>query len=67
MEELPYNSEYSSALFVGENYQKKGGEDGMMDIVEIKVVDMILLLFNLALILIRLHMLEKRVKELEGR
>lgn len=39
----------------------------MMDIVEIKVIDMILLLFNLALILIRLHMLEKRVKELEGR
>ncbi len=39
----------------------------MMDIVEIKVVDMILLLFNLALILIRLHTLEKKVKELEGR
>ena len=39
----------------------------MMDIVEIKVIDMILLFFNLALILIRLHMLEKRVKELEGR
>lgn len=39
----------------------------MMDIVEIKVIDMILLFFNLALILIRLHMLEKRVKKLEGR
>ena len=39
----------------------------MMDIIEIKVVDMILLFFNLALILIRLHMLEKRVKGLEGR
>jgi hypothetical protein len=39
----------------------------MMDIVEIKVMDMILLFINLALILLRLHMLEKRVKELEGR
>ena len=26
MEEPPYNSGYSSALFVGENYQKKVGE-----------------------------------------
>ena len=40
---------------------------GMMGIVEIKVIDMILLFFNLALILIRLHTLEKKVKELEGR
>ena len=31
MEKPPYNSEYSFALFVGENYQKKGGEVGMMD------------------------------------
>lgn len=45
----------------------KVGEVGMMDIVEIKVVDMILLFINLALILLRLHMLEKKVKELEGR
>ena len=29
MEEPPYNSEYSSALFVGENYQKKVGEMGI--------------------------------------
>ena len=46
---------------------KKVGEVRMMDIVEIKVIDMILLFINLALILIRLHMLEKRVKELKGR
>lgn len=39
----------------------------MMDIVEIKVIDMILLFFNVALILIRLHMLENRVKRLERR
>ena len=46
---------------------RTGGEVGMMDIVEIKVMDMILLFINIALILLRLHMLEIRVKELEGR
>ena len=46
---------------------RTGGEVVMMDIVEIKVVDIILLFCNLALILIRLHSLEKKVKELEGR
>ena len=39
----------------------------MMNIVEFTTLDMILLLFNIALILIRLHMLEKKVKKLEGR
>lgn len=29
MEKPPYNLEYSFALFVGENYQKKVGEVGM--------------------------------------
>lgn len=38
----------------------------MMDIVEIKVIDMILLFINIALILIRLHSLEIKVKRLEG-
>lgn len=39
----------------------------MMNIVEFTTLDVILLLFNIALILIRLHILEKKVKELEGR
>ena len=39
----------------------------MMDIVQFTVLDVALLFFNIALILIRLHFLEKRVKELEGR
>lgn len=39
----------------------------MMDIVQFTVLDVVLLLFNIALILIRLHMLEKKVKEFEGR
>lgn len=38
----------------------------MMDIVEIKVIDMILLFINIALIVIRLHSLEIKVKRLEG-
>lgn len=46
---------------------RKVGEVGMMDIVQLTVLDMVLLLFNIALILIRLQMLEKKVKELEGR
>ena len=40
---------------------------GMMDIVQFNVLDVALLFLNIALILIRLHMLEKRVKDLEGR
>ena len=39
----------------------------MTDIVQFTVLDVALLFFNIALILIRLHSLEKRVKELEGR
>ena len=39
----------------------------MMDIVQFTVLDAALLTFNIALILIRLHFLEKRVKELESR
>lgn len=39
----------------------------MMDIVQFTVLDAALLLFNIAMILIRLHFLEKRVKELERR
>lgn len=40
---------------------------GMTDIVQLNVLDVALLFFNIAMILIRLHFLEKRVKELEGR
>lgn len=39
----------------------------MMDIVQFKVLDVVLLFFDIAMILIRLHFLEKRIKELEGR
>lgn len=39
----------------------------MMDVIEIKVIDLILLFINLALILIRLRTLERKVKELEVR
>ena len=46
---------------------RKVGEVGMTDIVQFTVLDVALLFFNIALILIRLHFLEKRVKELEGR
>jgi hypothetical protein len=45
----------------------KGGEAVMMNIVQFTVLDAALLFFNIAMILIRLHFLEKRVKELEGR
>lgn len=38
----------------------------MTSIVQLTTLDMILLFFNLALILIRLHMVEKRVKVLES-
>ena len=44
-----------------------GGEVGVMDIFQFTVSDVALLVFNIALILIRLHLLEKKVKELEGR
>ena len=39
----------------------------MKDIVQITELDEVLLFFNIVLILIRLHSLEKKVKELEGR
>ena len=39
----------------------------MMDIVQLTVLDVALLYFNIALILIRLHLLEKKVNELKGR
>ena len=45
----------------------KVGEVGMTNIVQFTVLDVVLLFFNIALILIRLHLLEKKVKELEGR
>ena len=46
---------------------RKVGEVGMMNIVQFNTLDVILIFVDIALILIRLHMLEKRVKELEGR
>ena len=47
--------------------RRKVGNAEMMDIVQFTVLDVALLCFNIALILIRLHLLEKKVKELEGR
>lgn len=45
----------------------KVGKVEMKDIVQITVLDEVLLFFNIVLILIRLHSLEKKVKKLEGR
>lgn len=46
---------------------RKVGEVKMAEIVQFNVLDVALLFFNIILILIRLHFLEKKVKELEGR
>ena len=39
----------------------------MMDVVELTMFDVILIIINFALVLLRLHVLEKKVKALEER
>ena len=44
---------------------RKVGEAGMVAVPEVSKLEITLLVLNIALILVRLHLLEKNVKELE--